>query len=76
VSEWISVKERLPEINKNEVDVYVWAWPNTVGDVGIARYQMAAGRYAAFWEDITDRSESWTPRYWMPLEFPEPPKEK
>lgn len=64
MSEWISVKDRLPNNSSR-----VLAYPNTVGEAGTALYW----ENPQMWQDLEDHTEPWTPTHWIPL--PEPPKE-
>lgn len=62
---WISVKERLPE-----VDSRVLVYPNTVGESGTALFWFED----KMWQDLEDHTEPWAPRFWQPLPTP-PTKE-
>lgn len=68
--EWISVKERLPEIGKNVLVCF------GNGDMAVA-FLFDTDEDLTLWRAVTD--EGWTcdcdaePTNWMPL--PEPPKE-
>jgi len=75
MSEWISVKERLPRsvINK----VLVWTEHDDLcGYIGFAHYEKYNGEEA--WWDLEHGERfdkrGWRVTYWMPL--PEPPKEE
>lgn len=68
MSEWISVKDRLPE----RAGRYL-AYPSTIGEVCTALYSYLMSRNAVMWQDLEDHTEPWEPTHWMPL--PEPPKE-
>ena len=72
MSEWISVKERLPDLR----EVYKGS-PLESGDVLIFQHYVTIGRFG---ETYGKRKRRWTdarqyvckPTHWMPL--PEPPK--
>lgn len=61
MSEWISVKERLPEIGEP-----ILLWPNTVGKVGYGCYFGTKGDWV-HWCDWEDHTEPFEPSHWMLL---------
>ena len=68
VQEWISVKERLPEIGRKclianrEIVVRGWLRPDGVWKTGVSS------------DEVWSKFSLHTPTHWMPL--PEPPKEE
>lgn len=70
-SEWISVKDRLPD----DKELYLICTESNFGKIDIAYYQSIGDKfsnYEPFWQGRSSRSTRVT--HWMPL--PKPPKGK
>ena len=73
---WISVKERLPELNQR-VLVYIPRWRNDCWEVSFRDKDKNGEWYKEFVSDCCDTFDSYYNdneiTHWMPL--PEPPKD-
>lgn len=75
MSEWISVKDKLPK--KNEL---VWIyWRDREVLIGYRyhhedEYDPEEGWISVLWVSVLDEKARWA-NYWMPIPIPKPPKE-
>lgn len=75
MSEWISVKDRLPESGVPVLVTFVGYTDNKLHSDGVARWEPDLNGYNGGWEWTLDFSDATVEiTHWMPL--PEPPKEE
>ena len=66
MSEWISVKDRLPEHAQD--CLIAWA-----GERSVFEAEFGISSDGSYWSFVSDDAEVWHPTHWMPL--PEPPED-
>ena len=76
MAEWISIKDRVPELppNRNKVSRMVLAWRRGQKRATVMFYErtVVRGKVVERWKYHWDRIADFKPDWWMPL--PEPPE--